>query len=110
MIVQDKILDLTGHGKHKDKEAKDCKKESKGKNKKNSVSSFAPGAVGGGTDDIDSAEADLVAILANQVVKDEIKKMKGFKSRKKGAKTVVKKKISKDRDEGLMAKQTENKN
>ena len=50
---------------------------------------------GAGSDEIDSSEADLEAILANQVVKEEIKKMKGFKSRKKGGKTVVKKKISK---------------
>ena len=92
-VPQGKILDLTG--KSKDKESKAEKKESKGRSKKNSLSS-ACGAVGGaGSDEMDSSEADLVAILANQVVKDEIKKMKGFKSRKKGGKTVIKKKISK---------------
>ena len=84
---------MTGHGKPKDKETKESRKEGKGKFRKNFAASSA-GAVGGGTDDMDSS-ADLVAILANQVVKDEIKKMKGFKSRKKGAKTIVKKKISK---------------
>jgi len=92
-VPQGKILDLAG--KSKEKESKAGKKESKGKHKKNSLTP-ANGAVGGaGSDDMDSAEADLVAILANQVVKDEIKKMKGFKSRRKGGKTVVKKKISK---------------
>ena len=36
-----------------------------------------------------------MAILANQVVKDENKKLRpGFRSKKKGSKAVVKKKIS----------------
>ncbi len=82
-------MDLTGHGsKHKDKEEKENKKDSKGRNNR-----FLNAATNGGSDDVDTAEADLVAILANQVVREESKKT-GFKSRKKGSKAVVKKKIS----------------
>lgn len=86
---------MTGHGKQKDKKDKESsKKESKGRSKKNSISSR--GASGGGSEEVDSAEADLVAILANQVVKEESKKLRpGFKTRKKGSKAVIKKKISK---------------
>lgn len=94
-LLQGKILDLTGHGKQKDKAEKDSKKDSKGRTKKSSGANSGASA-SGGSEDVDSAEADLVAILANQVVKEERKKLKpGLKSRKKGAKTVVKKKISK---------------
>ena len=46
-------------------------------------------------DDVDNAEADLVAILADQVVKEESKRLRpGFRNKKKGAKAVAKKKIS----------------
>ena len=54
-------------------------------------------ATGGGGvgDDVDNAEADLVAILADQVVKEESKRLRpGFRNKKKGAKAVAKKKIS----------------
>lgn len=88
---QGRILDLTGHSKQKDKSEKESKKDSKGKSKKHSSFSSS-GAVGG--EEVDSSEADLVAILANQVVREENKKRPGFKSRKKGSKAVIKKKIS----------------
>lgn len=93
---QGKILDLTGHNKQKDKpekSEKDSKKDGKGKSRKNSSMSFSMAS--GGGDDVDSSEADLVAILANQVVKDEIKKLgPGLRAKKKGAKSALKKKIS----------------
>ena len=95
---QGKILDLTGHSKQKDKPEKESKKESKSKSKKHSSASgsSSSGATGGGgVDDMDSSEADLVTILANQVVKEESKKLRpGFRAKKKGTKTVIKKKIS----------------
>ncbi len=93
-LFQGKILDLTGHGKNKEKSEKESKKDSKGKSKKN-FTSFSASATGG-SEDVDSSEADLVAILANQVVKDENKKLRpGFRAKKKSNKTVIKKKISK---------------
>ncbi len=93
-LIQGKILDLTGHGKHKEKSDKEGKKESKFRSKKNSLSSSASAM--GGSDEMDSAEADLVAILANQVVKEENKKLRpGFRAKKKSNKAVIKKKISK---------------
>lgn len=88
-------MDLTGHGKGKEKVTKEGKKEkeSKGRTRRNSPY-HAMGNVGVGSEDVDCLEAaDLVAILADQVVKDEIKRLRpGFKSKKKGAKP--KKKIS----------------
>lgn len=84
---------MTGHSKHKDSLEKESKKDSKGRSKKHSMSSA--GATGGAEEMVDSAEADLVAILANQVVREENKKLRpGFRAKKKGSKTVIKKKIS----------------
>ena len=73
-------------GKSKDKE-KETKKGSKGANYRGPFG-------GGGGDDVDTSAADLLAVLADQVVKEEKKKLKpGIKSRKKGK--GAKKKISK---------------
>ena len=86
-------MDLTGHSKQKDKSEKESKKDSKSRSKKHSA---PPYSASGGGEDVDSAEADLVAILANQVVKEESKKLRpGFRIKKKGSKAVAKKKISK---------------
>ena len=47
----------------------------------------------GGSEDVDTSEAELVALLANQVVKEEKRRLKpGLKHRKKGKN--AKKKIS----------------
>lgn len=69
-------------GKAKEKE-KETKRGSRGANIR-----------GGGSDETDTSDqADLLAVLADQVVKEEKKKLKpGIKSRKKGKGT--KKKIS----------------
>jgi hypothetical protein len=92
-ISQGKLLDLTGHNKQKNKAEKETKKDSKGRSRKNSSMSL----VASGGDDVDSTEADLVAILANQVVKEEGKRLRaGLRAKKKGSKNaIVKKKISK---------------
>ncbi len=90
--MQGKFLDLTGHNKQKNKSEKESKKDGKGRTRKNSSMSLS---MASGGDDVDSAEADLVAILANQVVKEESKRLRpGFRVKRKGAKT-DKKKISK---------------
>ena len=90
-LMQGKILDLTGHGKPKEKGelSKEGKKDIRGKKK---TSTSGMGAMGGVNEDVDSAEADLVAILADQVVKDENKRLRAFRSRKRCPK--LKKKIS----------------
>ena len=67
-------------GKGKDKEKKEGKKESKGWGRKVSTG----GASGGGGDDVDTAEADLVAALANHLVKEERRKRPGIRHKKKG--------------------------
>ena len=69
-------------GKHKDKESK---KESK--SSKKFSSGAASLAVLGGGEDVDTSEADLVALLATQAMKEEKKRLKpGLKHRKKGGK------------------------
>ncbi len=66
----------------RDKDKKEEKKEDKLR------------AIRGGGEDVDSDAADLVALLANQVVKDEKKKLRsGIRHKKKGKND--KKKISK---------------
>ena len=45
-------------------------------------------SVPGGGEEVDTSEADLVALLATQAIKEEKKKLKpGLKQRKKGGKT-----------------------
>lgn len=91
VTLQDKIRDLTGHGTKQKKSEKEPKKE-KDKGKSGKSLATPPG----GADETDSTEADLVAILANQLVKEEGKRRSGFRSKnKKGSKNVIKKKISK---------------
>ena len=80
--TQTKIKDMAT-GKSKDKEGK----RERGWGRKTSGGQFIP------SDDIDTPEASLVAILADQVVKEEKRKLKpGLKQKKKGRQ---KKKISK---------------
>ena len=78
---------MASGGKSKDKESK---KESKGSKKSSSSASSL--SVPGGGEEVDTSEADLVALLATQAMKEEKKRLKpGLKQRKKGGKTVNKK-------------------
>ena len=79
---------MASGGKNKDKESK---KESKG-SKKSSSSASSLSVPGGAGEEVDTSEADLVALLATQAMKEEKKRLKpGLKQRKKGGKTVNKK-------------------
>ena len=79
---QGKILDIKGKSKDKEKE---CKKGKK-KGKRSEAT--------GGAEDVDTSEADLLALLANQVVKEEKKKLNSKLRNKRGGKR-AEKKISK---------------
>ena len=71
-------------GKHKDKESK---KESKSSKKFSSGAASLSVLSGPGGEDVDTSEADLVALLATQAMKEEKKRLKpGLKHRKKGGK------------------------
>ena len=78
-------------GKSKDKGSKESnKKESKGLKKTSSGASPYGGL--GAADDVDTSEADLVALLATQAMKEEKKRLKpGLRQKKKGGKAVNKK-------------------
>lgn len=73
---------MTGKTKDKEKESKKGKKKGK------------RSAATGGTEDVDTSEADLLALLANQVVKEEKKKLNSKLRNKKGGKR-AEKRISK---------------
>ena len=91
--MQTKLRDMATGGKSKDKGSKESsKKESKGLKKTSSGAS--PYGSGAG-DEVDTSEADLVALLATQAMKEEKKRLKpGLRQKKKGGKA-VNKKISK---------------
>ena len=79
---------MASGGKSKDKDKKDGKKESKGFRKTSSSGACALG----GSEEVDTSEADLVALLATQAMKEEKKRLKpGLKHKKKGGKAVNKK-------------------
>ena len=73
---------MTGKTKDKEKECKKGKKKSK------------RSAATGGAEEVDTSEADLLALLANQVVKEEKKKLNSKLRNKRGGKR-AEKKISK---------------